>query len=165
MYYTEYFFPIGTIVLTSDGKYLTGLWFKNQKHFPAKVYENIKCDDLVIFKQTITWLKQYFSKLNPPINILLKPKGTSFQEKVWQLLQQIPYGKVLSYKELTKQYLDTYHLNKMSSLAIARAVSYNPISIIIPCHRVIGQNGQLVGYAGGIERKQFLLELEKTLKS
>ena len=129
---------------------MTGLWFENQKFFPKNLGNEI---DLEVFDQTIDWLEIYFSGKNPEFTPRIKIEGTDFQKKVWKYLQQIPSGKVETYGNIAKNL-------KTSARAVGNAVAKNPISIIVPCHRVIGANGKLTGYAGGIDRKNFLLELE-----
>ena len=142
--------PIGKIFIAGDGESLTGLWFENQNFFQKNLGDEI---DLEVFDQTIDWLKIYFSGKNPEFTPQIKIEGTDFQKKVWKYLQQIPSGKVETYGNIAKNL-------KTSARAIGNAVAKNPISIIVPCHRVIGANGKLTGYAGGIDRKNFLLELE-----
>lgn len=123
---------------------------KIKNFFPKNLGDEI---DLEIFDQTIDWLEIYFSGKNPEFTPRIKIEGTDFQKKVWKYLQQIPSGKVETYGNIAKNL-------KTSARAIGNAVAKNPISIIVPCHRVIGANGKLTGYAGGIDRKNFLLELE-----
>ena len=142
--------PIGKIFIASDGESLTGLWFENQKFFPKNLGDEI---DLQIFDETINWLQIYFDGRNPEFTPRIKIEGTDFQKTVWKYLQQIPFGKLETYGNIAKNL-------KTSARAVGNAVAKNPISIIVPCHRVIGANGKLTGYAGGIDRKNFLLELE-----
>lgn len=156
MYRKEIPSPLGTILLASDGSSLTGLWFAGQKHLPddSQWEESV----LPVFTQTEQWLSRYFAGENPnPREIPMAPAGSAFQQKVWQLLTQIPYGQLTTYGALAKQ------LDCRSAQAVGGAVGRNPISILIPCHRVVGQTGTLTGYAGGLEKKQFLLELEKAI--
>lgn len=163
MYRSTITSPIGKLTLISDGEYLNGLFIENQKYFLENIRsELIEKDNLDIFIKTKKWIDEYFSGKNPePSNLKLKPKGTLFQETVWQELLNIPYGKTTTYKELGKIVTKTMKKDKMSAQAIGNAVSHNPISIIIPCHRVIGINGGLTGYAGGLDKKEYLLKLEK----
>lgn len=159
--------PIGNLVLVSDGKYLTGLFIVGQKYFmdgfPKELNKN---DNLEIFKKIEEWLNSYFAGENPSIkDLTLKPKGTFFRQLVWQELLNIPYGNTMTYKELGKIVAKRLGKNSMSSQAIGGAVGHNPISIIIPCHRVIGSNGSLTGYAGGIDKKEYLLNLEQRLQN
>lgn len=162
MYKTEVTSPLGILTLTSDGKHLTGLFIENQKYFLNGMTNLIQKDNLEIFNKTKNWLEIYFKGENPSINELkILPRGTEFQKIVWDYLLTIPYGKTITYKELGKIVAKKLEKNSMSAQAIGTAVGHNPISIIIPCHRVIGTNGALTGYAGGIEKKAYLLALEK----
>ena len=156
--------PVGDLVLVSDGEYLTGLFIAGQKYFmdgcSKELYEN---NDLEVFHIVEEWLKSYFAGANLSIKSLpLKPAGTNFRQIVWQELLNIPYGDTITYKELGKKVAVRLGKSSMSSQAIGGAVGHNPISIIIPCHRVIGTNGSLTGYAGGLDKKEYLLALEKT---
>ena len=162
MYKTEINSPLGTLTLTSDGENLTGLFIENQKYFLNGMTDLIQNDNLEIFNKTKKWLEKYFKEENPSINELkLSLSGTEFQKIVWSCLLNIPYAKTITYKELGKVVAKKLGKNSMSSQAIGGAVGHNPISIIIPCHRVIGTDGTLTGYAGGIEKKAYLLKLEK----
>lgn len=161
-YISQYNSLLGKIVLASEENYLTGLWFENQKYFGSTLREEyIKKDDLKIFEIVKKWLDNYFAGKNPSIDELkIKPSGTNFRKIVWQLLCYIPYGEVITYKELSQKVAKILNIKSMSSQAIGGAVGHNPISIIIPCHRVVGTNKKLVGYAGGLDKKIKLLELE-----
>lgn len=163
MYRSTITSPIGKLTLISDGEYLNGLFIENQKYFLENIRsELIEKDNLDIFIKTKKWIDEYFSGKNPkPSNLKLKPKGTLFQETVWQELLNIPYGKTTTYKELGKIVANKLNRKNSAAQAIGNAVSHNPISIIIPCHRVIGTNGNLTGYAGGLDKKEYLLKLEK----
>lgn len=163
MYRSTITSPIGKLTLISDGEYLNGLFIENQKYFLENIRsELIEKDNLDIFIKTKKWIDEYFSGENPePSNLKLKPKGTLFQETVWQELLNIPYGKTTTYKELGKIVANKLNRKNSAAQAIGNAVSHNPISIIIPCHRVIGTNGNLTGYAGGLDKKEYLLKLEK----
>ena len=154
-YWTKYESPLGMITLASDGENLTGLWFDGQKYYMGK-YQNLEeKDDLDIFTKTKNWLDEYFAKMNPSLEgIPLKPEGTDFQQKVWKELLKIPYGEVTIYGKISET------LHNKSGQANGSADGRNPISILIPCHRVISKNGSLTGYAGGVEKKVHLLELE-----
>ena len=145
--------PAGEILLASDGVHLTGLWFVGQKHFPnCAVWQEGK---LPLFDRTETWLRRYFAGEQPdPRELPLSPVGTEFQQKVWQRLLAIPYGEVTTYGVIAKE------IGCKSAQAAGGAVGRNPISIIIPCHRVVGANSSLTGYAGGLEKKEFFLKLE-----
>lgn len=158
MYYsTDYSSPLGEMLLVSDGEAICGLWFYNQKYFKSTIDDElIENNELDIFKKAIKWLDDYFNGLNPVIDFKLKPQGTEFRINVWKVLSEIPYGKTMTYGEIASQISPT-----MSAQAVGGAVGANPISIMIPCHRVIGVDGKLTGYSGGIERKIELLKLEK----
>lgn len=155
-YFCKYNSKVGVIILVSDGKYLTNLFIEGQKH-NVNLYECIKCEDIDIFKSTKKWLDMYFSLHKPNINIDIKLDGTSFQKKVWKHLLNIPYGKTITYGDLANLVITD---KKMSARAVGHAVGKNPISIIIPCHRVIGKGGKLTGYNGGTTIKSKLLKLE-----
>ena len=153
--------PLGEVRLRSDGKSLTGLWFVGQVN-DAKDNRDIEIkDDLPIFGQVETWLESYFSGEQTPITILLQPKGTIFQEEVWKILQEIPYGETMTYGEIAQRIAKEKGIVTYSAQAVGQAVGKNPISILIPCHRVLGKNGALTGYAGGVHRKEQLLKLER----
>lgn len=159
MYKKSYQSPLGEILITSNGKYLTGLFFKDSKDFEG--YKKYEEKDLAIFEDTSKWLDIYFSGKEPSFIPQYKIHGlTSFREEVIQLMLKIPYGKTVTYGELAKEIALKRGLSKMSAQAIGGAVGWNPICLIIPCHRVVGKNGDLVGYGGGIENKRRLLELE-----
>ena len=153
--------PLGEVRLRSDGKSLTGLWFVGQVN-DAKENSDIEIkDDLPIFGQVETWLESYFFGEQTPITIPLQPKGTNFQERVWQMLQEIPYGETMTYGEIAQRIAKEKGVATYSAQAVGQAVGKNPISILIPCHRVLGKNGALTGYAGGVYRKEQLLKLER----
>ena len=157
-YMCKYESPIGKIILVSDGENLTGLWFEGQKYFLNLITEQ-KCN-LEIFKKTKKWLDIYFSGKEPEEEIPINFYGTDFRVKVWNILKEIPYGNVITYGEIAKRLAFEKGMKKMSAQAVGAAVSHNPISIIVPCHRVIGNNNNLTGYAGGIDKKIKLLEIE-----
>lgn len=156
-FYTTCPSPLGTLTLTSDGTSLTGLWMQTQT-LPQDAYS--RSDDLPVFQQTYQWLNRYFLGNPPDIGSLpLCPAGTEFQQQVWAVLRTIPYGETVTYGAIAKALSPT-----MSAQAVGQAVGKNPIGIIIPCHRVIGTNGKLTGYAGGIENKAWLLRHEEETK-
>ena len=153
--------PLGEIRLRSDGKSLTGLWFVGQVN-DAKNNCGIEMkDDLPIFGQVETWLESYFSGNQTPIIFPLQPKGTIFQERVWKILQEIPYGETMTYGDIAQRIAKEKGVATYSAQAVGQAVGKNPISILIPCHRVLGKNGALTGYAGGVHRKEQLLRIER----
>lgn len=157
-YKTHYNSPLGRLTLVSDGSSLIGLWIEGQKYFEGTIDEEVvKKDNLSIFRKTKSWLERYFKGERPLISELsLSSRGSSFRQEVWNILCNIPYGKTVTYKEIAKR----LGRGSMSAQAVGGAVGHNPISIIIPCHRVIGSDGSMVGYAGGIERKVWLLKHE-----
>lgn len=163
MYYsTRYSSPLGAITIASDGENLIGLWLEGQKYFGSTVSENlIENNDLNIFIVTKEWLDRYFAGEKPKISELqLAPNGGEFRKLVLDILCEIPYGETITYGEIAKKVAFKMNKKSMSSQAVGGAVGHNPISIIIPCHRVMGTNGNLTGYAGGIDKKIKLLEHE-----
>lgn len=161
-YTIEHNSPEGRIVIASDGSHITGLWFAGQKYFGANLLKPaLDGSGLPVLNDATKWLDSYWQGARPsPAALPLRPRGTDFQRKVWRLLLDIPYGSCITYGELAKRYAAQQGLVSMSAQAIGNAVGRNPISIIIPCHRVIGANGNLTGYAGGIPRKSALLRME-----
>lgn len=155
----------GPITLASDGKNLVGLWLDGQKYYAATIAgEMIPDDDAVPFAQARTWLDRYFDGRRPdPAELPLAPLGSEFRQRVWGKLLEIPYGKTTTYGDIAAALAREDGNEKMSAQAVGGAVGHNPISIIIPCHRVVGSNGSLTGYAGGIDKKVRLLELEGAL--
>lgn len=162
VYTTHYSSPLGAIMLASDGENIIGLWLEGQKYFAATVKEEMsEKEDLPVFIAAKNWLSRYFSGERPAVSELpLAPGGGEFRRTVWNILCRIPYGEVTTYGEIAKEIADRMKKESMSSQAIGGAVSHNPISIMIPCHRVVGANGSLTGYAGGIGKKLRLLEHE-----
>lgn len=162
MYKTDYASPIGNIMLASDGKSLVGAWIEGQKYFAQSIKsELIEKDDLEIFELTKNWLDRYFAGEQPDISELpLAPQGNDFRQEVWEILKSIPYGEVITYGDIAKQIARRHGKQKMSAQAVGGAVGHNPISVIIPCHRVVGAGGNLTGYAGGINLKIKLLQHE-----
>ena len=152
---------LGEIRLRSDGESLTGLWFVGQVNDAEDNYDCEIKDDLPIFGHVETWLESYFSGNPTPITFPLQPKGTIFQERVWKILQEIPYGETMTYGEIAQRIAKEKGVETYSAQAVGQAVGKNPISILIPCHRVLGKNGALTGYAGGVHRKEQLLRIER----
>ena len=152
--------PLGSITLSSDGEALTGLWFEGQTHFGSTLSGGEEDKPLPLFDRTEEWLKDYFSGKDPGAAPPLAPKGTPFQRAVWQLLLDIPYGDTVTYGRLSQRLAERMGRKSMSPQAVGGAVGRNPISILIPCHRVVGSGGSLTGYAGGLERKILLLKRE-----
>lgn len=153
---TIYHSPIGDLLLISDGKFLTGVYFLKEE----SIIENGK--EFPVFKETILWLDQYFSgKIPNFIPNYQIVAATPFQQRIWDILKEIPYGKWISYNDIAKRIAKERGIPKMSAQAVGGAVGKNPIGIIIPCHRVLGKNGALTGYSGGIEHKIELLKIEQ----
>ena len=159
-YIYKYISPIGIITMTSNGTALTGLWYNGQKYFARTLSEPYEEKLLPVFEDTIKWLDIYFGGAVPDFTPELSVHSTPFRKAVYDILLTIPYGKTKTYGEIAEILARQTGKKKMSSQAVGGAVGHNPISIIIPCHRVVGADGSLIGYAGGIDRKRFLLELE-----
>ncbi len=161
-YISNYKSKLGDILLASDGEKLIGLWFSDQKYFASTLKENYEIKELPVFQETKRWLDLYFSSQIPDFTPPLKLIGTPFQQLVYSLLLEIPYGKTVTYGYLATIISKIKNVDHFSAQAVGNAISHNPISIIIPCHRVIGTNNTLTGYAGGLEKKEYLLNLEKS---
>lgn len=159
-YITHYQSPLGGITIISDGTSLTGLWFDGQKYFASTLGADYKTKDLPVFTEAKRWLDIYFSGKEPDFTPPLSLNGSAFRMAVWQILQSIPYGQTITYGDIARQLTAQTGKTKMSAQAVGGAVGHNPISIIVPCHRVVGAGGSLTGYAGGIDKKVQLLELE-----
>ncbi len=164
-YICHYHSPLGEITLASDGKALTGLYFVDQKYYGDVLSEEYKEETVPVFDEAIRWLDQYFQGKIPETVPELKIQGTAFRMTIWKILQTIPYGHTMTYGRIAELVAKERGIEKMSAQAVGNAIGHNPISLIIPCHRVIGSDGSLVGYAGGLDRKQKLLELEKAVLS
>lgn len=180
IYLYDYASPLGTISLASDGDALCGLWFEGQKYFQAKLVERVRgtgaseddpeaqvvevrdASEIDGLAAAVRWLDAYFAGEDPGETCALAMHGTPFQEMVWEELAQIPYGKTTTYGAIAKA-LERKSGHRMSARAVGTAVGKNPVSVIVPCHRVMGANGSLTGYAGGLDRKRALLELEGVL--
>lgn len=162
LYSTEYASPVGAMTLVSDGENIIGLWIAGQKYFAENIKEIMaERSALPVFGLTKKWLDAYFKGGRPAISELpLAPVGGEFRKTVWDILCEIPYGQCTTYGEVAKKVAARINRKSMSSQAVGGAVGHNPISIIIPCHRVVGASGSLTGYAGGIEKKVKLLEHE-----
>lgn len=157
---THYESPLGRMLLASDGTSLTGLWFEGQKYFARCLEQEHTEQELPVFTEAKRWLDIYFSGKDPGFSVPLHFTGTAFQKEVWEILCAIPYGQVTTYGAIAKELAARRGLPHMSAQAVGGAVGRNNISIIVPCHRVVGADGSLTGYAGGIEKKVFLLSLE-----
>ena len=163
MYYsTAYMSPVGLITLASDGDSLVGLWFEGQKYYGGLIRDLMTAgDDVPVFGTAKEWLDMYFAGGNPGISMLpLAPIGSEFRQRVWDCLCEIPYGQVVTYGDIAARVADKTDRKVMSARAVGGAVGHNPISIIIPCHRVVGAGGKLTGYAAGVDVKARLLRLE-----
>ncbi len=153
--------PFGGMTAASDGTALTGLWFDGQKYFAAGLDANHEEKQLPVFEETGRWLDIYFSGREPDFTPQLSMNTTPFRRAVWEILLTIPYGQTMTYGEIAAEIAKQRGLSRMSAQAVGGAVGHNPISLIIPCHRVIGADGSLTGYAGGLDKKAKLLALEK----
>lgn len=164
MYYSaQYVSPIGTLTLCAHEDRLAGLWLEGQKYFGASIPEEMVPDGgIPVLRQAGEWLDRYFSGEAPsPAGLPLSPMGTPFRQTVWKLLLEIPYGRVITYGQLSWRTAAALERPSMAAQAVGSAAGHNPISIIIPCHRLVGADGSLTGYAGGLERKQWLLRHEQ----
>lgn len=157
----HYTSPLGGITLSSDGEALTGLWFDEQKYFPHKLISESTKAELPIFTQTCNWLDIYFGGKEPGFTPPISLHTTPFRKVVYDILLTIPYGQTMTYGEIANIIANQQGAERMSAQAVGSAVGNNPISIIIPCHRVVGADGSLTGYAGGLDKKTALLKLEK----
>ncbi|MDD6160223.1 MAG: methylated-DNA--[protein]-cysteine S-methyltransferase [Oscillospiraceae bacterium] len=157
--------PVGELLLAAEGEELLGLWLPGQRYYAAEVPEDARLtEDLPVLTKTKAWLADYFSGGKPDIAALaLNPRGSAFRQQVWKLLCEISYGEVTTYGALARE-VEMRTGRPASPRAVGGAVGHNPISIIIPCHRVIGSGGSLTGYAGGLEAKTFLLRHEGHLR-
>ncbi len=159
---TRYFSPLGEIILTSDGLSLTGLRFTEYDEVKQESFPNIENYEIPVFKETKRWLDEYFSFTIPTFSPSFLLNGTEFQKKVWSILLKVPYGKTITYGEIANCIAIKRGNKKMSAQAVGQAVGHNPIALIVPCHRVVGKDGKITGYAYGIERKIKLLSLERS---
>ena len=163
IYKTTFNSPVGLLTLASDGENLVGLWIAGQKYDEASIKgaESEICDTLPVFAAAKDWLSRYFAGERPAISELpLAPAGSDFRQTVWKILCEIPYGQDTTYGAISRAVAASCGKEKMSAQAVGGAVGHNPISIIIPCHRVVGSDGSLTGYAGGVEVKSMLLQHE-----
>ncbi|MDL2281471.1 methylated-DNA--[protein]-cysteine S-methyltransferase [Selenomonadales bacterium OttesenSCG-928-I06] len=161
MFFCRYKSPVGLLTITSDGQNITGIWLEGQKYFAATMDSEAIEKEVPVFDSARRWLDLYFAGKEPDFALPLAPKGSEFRQAVWEILCRIPFGSVITYGDIAKQLVKKSDGKKVSAQAVGGAVGHNPISIVIPCHRVVGSNGSLTGYAGGIDKKVFLLELEK----
>ncbi|WP_455143677.1 methylated-DNA--[protein]-cysteine S-methyltransferase [Selenomonas noxia] len=159
LYTAHYDSPLGGMTLVSDGTALVGLYFDGQKYAAEGLDATHTQKNLPIFKEVRRWLDVYFSGRKPDFMPVLAPHGTAFQQSVWEILRTIPYGQTVTYGAIARR-IEQNTDCRMSAQAVGGAVGRNPISILIPCHRVVGTNGSLTGYAGGIDKKERLLQWE-----
>lgn len=162
-YTWHYDSPLGGITLASDGEALIGLWFDGQKYFADALDKEHQEKQLPVFDDTCRWLDIYFSGKNPDFTPKLNMRTTAFRKKAWEIMLAIPFGQTMTYGEIAARIAREKGQNRMSAQAVGGAVGHNSFSLIIPCHRVVGTNGSLTGYAGGIDRKIRLLQMEKAL--
>ncbi len=162
IYTSHYASPLGDILLASKESKLIGLWIDGQKHYMGDLKEPMEeKDNEEILLKTKYWLDRYFAGARPCIDELeMAPIGSEFRQEVWKILKNIPYGKVITYNDIAKEMAQKRGMERMSPQAIGGAVGHNPISIIVPCHRVVGTSGSLTGYAGGMDKKVYLLRHE-----
>ena len=152
--------PLGDVTMASDGQALAGLWFDGQKYFADTLAKQHEERMLPVFGETVKWLDVYFSGRKPDFTPPLTMRCSGFRKAVWEIMLAIPYGKTMTYGEIAAAIARRRGLARMSAQAVGGAVGHNAISLVIPCHRVVGANGSLTGYAGGLEKKLKLLELE-----
>lgn len=162
VYTCTYKSKLGDILLAADAIGLTGLWFEGQKYFANTLPDGAISQESLILNEAKRWLDIYFSGKEPDFIPPLHPTGSAFRQAVWKILLQIPYGQTTTYGEIAKKLAKMQNASHMSAQAVGGAVGHNEVSIIIPCHRVVGTNGSLTGYAGGIDKKVELLTLEHT---
>jgi methylated-DNA-[protein]-cysteine S-methyltransferase len=153
--------PLGTMTAAANEESLLGLWFNGQKYFPAAATGWVTQPEHAVFRQLRLQLDRYFAGEKPTQELQLWPQGSAFQLAVWELLLKIPYGETVSYGDLAREIAAARGVRTMSAQAVGGAVGHNPITILIPCHRVVGCGGGLTGYAGGVDRKEALLRIEK----
>lgn len=163
-YTTNYESPLGKIVIAADQIGLTGLWFEGQKYFALYLDKENEEKEIPVLTEAKRWLDIYFSGREPDFELPLHFIGSEFQNEVWEILYSIPYGKTMTYGEIAKRLAAKRGIARMSAQAVGGAVGKNEISVIVPCHRVVGSNGSLTGYAGGIAKKIELLKLEGAYK-
>ena len=163
MLYTMYYpSPLGRMLLAADGEGLVGAWFEGQKYYGSALEDDIWQEKNDILRRAEQWLDLYFSGTEPDFTPAIHLTGSDFRKQVWKLLLEIPYGQTRTYGDIAEQIAAENGRKSMSAQAVGGAVGHNPVSIIIPCHRVVGAKGSLTGYAGGLDRKAKLLEWEHT---
>ena len=160
-YTYHYSSPIGGITMASNGESLTGLWFDGQKYFASTLSQRHMEKQLPVFDRTCEWLDLYFSGKSPDFMPPVFMYVSNFRRDVYEILMTIPFGETMTYKEVADLIAKKHRIISMSAQAVGGAIAHNPISLVIPCHRVIGTNGKLTGYAGGLDKKEWLLDMEK----
>ncbi len=161
IYTTFYSSPFGDMFLAQKDGALVGLWFEGQKYYSAAISEAVPKDDDKTLVKVKRWLDRYFAGQKPDAaELALAPAGSDFRQAVWAVLRKIPYGKTISYGDIARTLANRKGFEQVSARAVGGAVAHNPVSVIIPCHRVVGSDGKLTGYAGGIDKKIKILELE-----
>lgn len=162
IYTARYISPVGKLLLAAGDDKLIGLWMENQKYFPNSIqWPENESPEHSVLAQTRDWLDRYFAGQKPsPRELNLAPEGSDFRRAVWDILCEIPYGQTRSYRDISRELAVKLGREHMSAQAVGGAVGHNPIGIIIPCHRVLGSDGSLTGYAGGLEKKRWLLRHE-----
>ena len=162
IYTAHYISPVGKLLLAAGDDKLIGLWMENQKYFPNSIqWPENESPEHSVLAQTRDWLDRYFAGQKPsPRELNLAPEGSDFRRAVWDILCEIPYGQTRSYRDISRELAVKLGREHMSAQAVGGAVGHNPIGIIIPCHRVLGSDGSLTGYAGGLEKKRWLLRHE-----
>lgn len=163
-YTSHYVSPLGAMTMASDGEALTGLWFDGQRYFAQTLDAAHTEKALPVFAETARWLDEYFRGSAPDFTPPLRMKTTAFRRRVWSLLLRIPYGETVTYGQLAAQIAAQTGAARIAAQAVGGAVAHNAVSLIIPCHRVIGADGSLTGYAGGAEKKRRLLAMEQAAK-
>jgi methylated-DNA-[protein]-cysteine S-methyltransferase len=156
--------PMGVLLAAVEEDALIGLWFTSQKHYPKDMETWINKPDNLLFNELKTWLDKYFKGEESEIKFPMAPKGTDFQKIVWKFLLELPFGQTTTYGTIAKKVATEMGKESMSAQAVGGAVGRNPISILIPCHRVIGADKSLTGYDGGLDKKEILLNIEKTIR-
>lgn len=165
-YHIKYDSPLGWLTVASDGAAIVGLWLDGQKYYCEGVdLPMADGADVVVLGEARLWLDRYFRGEEPSIKSLkLRPIGSAFRQAVWRVLCEIPYGSCITYGDIAKRIAAETGRETMSAQAVGGAVGHNPISIIIPCHRVVGAGGKLTGYAGGLDKKEWLLRHEGAIE-
>ena len=161
IYTASYSSPLGDMLLAVKDGALVGLWFEGQKYYGAAISDAVPKDDDKTSVKVKRWLDRYFAGKRPDAaELALAPAGSDFRQAVWAVLRKLPYGKTISYGDIARTLAKREGFGQVSARAVGGAVAHNPVSVIIPCHRVVGSDGKLTGYAGGIDKKIKLLELE-----